>query len=559
MILARTLNNKPVNIATSVFKPCSLNLFFLLSTNRRDFSSISTTLLYSPFVLQPKYKLLNHSATFCNKNIVRFASLHPLTRASKFVKLSKDHVKRFVALLSPQQVYATKEYGGSCDIQDLAHYNTDFYKSNIGSSSVVLFPKNTAQVSNILAFCNQQKIAVVPQGGNTGVVGASTVLFDEVIISMSKFNKIRSIDLDSGALICDAGCVLQDLDHYVSQFGLIMPLDLGAKGSCHIGGNISTNAGGIRYLRYGSLHGSVLGLEVVLPDGQILNNLSTLRKDSTGYDLKQIFIGAEGTLGIVTGVSIQTAQRPMHTNVAILGFNSFDDARGTLALAKTHLSEILSAFEFWDDISMNITLDHFKFKNPLSDPYAFYALIETGGSNNTHDQEKIIAFLEHSMDKGFVKDGTLARDKTQATEAIRKFGVLHGYDISIPTSKFYDIVNDVRKRLEDAKVFTNATNGQITANKVDVIVGYGHIGDGNIHLNLMLKTIDSKVIQLLEPYIYEWVSTVSGSISAEHGLGLVKKDYLKYSKSPEIIQLMKKIKKIYDPNEIMNPYKFLPN
>ncbi|PVU93883.1 hypothetical protein BB559_003136, partial [Furculomyces boomerangus] len=339
---------------------------------------------------------------------------------------------------------------------------------------------------------------------------------------------------------------------------------------CHIGGNVSTNAGGIRYLRYGSLHGSVLGLEVVLPDGTIVNNLSTLRKDSTGYDIKQLFIGSEGTLGIVTGVSILAAKRPSSVNVAVLGLESYDDVRNTFKSSRGHLCEILSAFEFWDARCMEIVLNHFKMSNPLSEKYPFYALVETSGSNAEHDETKLTSFLELTMEEGLVKDGVLAQDKSQIAkmwtmregipESLAHFGATYKYDISIPISKLYQIVPDIKNRLSEAGVYDN--NSDSSSMETDKVVksvnGYGHIGDGNLHLNIVADKFEEKVTNLLEPYIYEWVQNVSGSISAEHGLGIMKPNDLKYTKGPEIISIMKDMKHMFDPKGIMNPYKYLP-
>ncbi|OMJ22917.1 D-2-hydroxyglutarate dehydrogenase, mitochondrial [Smittium culicis] len=311
-------------------------------------------------------------------------------------------------------------------------------------------------------------------------------------------NNIRSLDKDSGALVCDAGCILEQLDNHVNEFGLTMPIDLGAKGSCHIGGNISTNAGGIRFVRYGSLHGSVLGLEIVLPNGTIINNLSTLRKDSTGYDIKQLFIGAEGTLGIVTGVSILTAKKP----------------------------------------------------------------------------SKLQKFLEESFSLEIVSNGVLAQDITQQNklwmiresiiESISKGNKVYKYDLSLPVSNLYDIVNDVNDRLEELLPGLTNKNGEIINQKEPTDVGYvksvngfGHIGDGNVHLNVVVSKYNQEIEELLEPYIFEWVQSLNGSISAEHGVGIVKPTVLKYSKEPEVLKLMKMIKDKLDPNAIMNPYKVL--
>ncbi|PVV05287.1 hypothetical protein BB560_000192 [Smittium megazygosporum] len=328
---------------------------------------------------------------------VRYFSTKPV-RNPNFIEVTKEDVKYFESVLGVENVLATEDLGGRSDIQDLDQYNSSWIPEIVGNTKVVILPTSTQHVS---------------EGGNTGAQGACIPVFDEIVVCMSRMNSIRKFDIDSGVLECDAGCILEQLDNHVSQFNFTMPLDLGAKGSCHIGGNISTNAGGVRYLRYGSLHGSVLGLEVVLPDGTILNNMSTLRKDSTGYDIKQLFIGAEGTLGIVTGVSILTSQKPLFNNVVLLGLNSFEDVLKAFNFSKKHFAEILSAFEFWDADCMKSVLTFHKYLNPFSSEYNFYVLIETSGSNSEHDQSKINLFLEESSQEGFVVDGTMAYDSVQ--------------------------------------------------------------------------------------------------------------------------------------------------
>ena len=230
---------------------------------------------------------------------------------------------------------------------------------------------------------------------------------------MSRMNEIRSFDEVSGALVVDAGCILEVVDNYLKEKGDIFPLDLGAKGSCHIGGNVATNAGGLRLLRYGSLHGTVLGVEAVLPDGTIVDDLSKLRKNNTGYDLKQLFIGAEGTIGIITGVSILCPQRSNAINVAFFGLESYEKVQKAFQEAKGQLSEILSAFELMDSHSQEIVSQVRKNKRPLDTEHPFYCLVETSGSNSEHDNEKLEKFLEHVMEKEIVSDGVVAQDATQ--------------------------------------------------------------------------------------------------------------------------------------------------
>jgi len=256
-----------------------------------------------------------------------------------------------------------------------------------GHSKLVLKPGSTEEVSKILKYCNDNMLAVVPQGGNTGLVGGSVPVFDEIVINLQRMNNIRSFDEVSGIFVADAGVILGVADNFLAEKNHIFPLDLGAKGSCQIGGNVATNAGGLRLLRYGSLHGNVLGIEAVLPDGTVVDDLSKLRKNNTGYDIKQLFIGGEGTIGIITGISILCPQRSPAINVAYFGLESYEKCQEAFREAKNQLSEILSAFELMDGRSQKLVNKATGKKMPLEGEYPFYCLIETSGSNTDHDSE----------------------------------------------------------------------------------------------------------------------------------------------------------------------------
>jgi len=435
---------------------------------------------------------------------------------------------------------------------DLEPFNSDWMRKYRGHTKLVVKPATTAEVSSILKYCNDKMLAVVPQGGNSGLVGGSVPVFDEIVISTSRMSNIRSFDEVSGTLVVDAGCILEVVDHFLAEKNYIFPLDLGAKGSCQIGGNVATNAGGLRLLRYGSLHGNVLGLEVVLPDGTIVDDLSKLRKNNTGYDIKQLFIGGEGTIGIITGVSILCPQRPKTLNVAFFGLESFEMVQRAFREAKGQLSEILSAFELMDRQSQDLVHTVTKKKRPLDGEHPFYCLIETSGSNSEHDSEKLENFLEHVMGEGIVSDGVLAQDETQIKslwswregipECLGHWGGVYKYDVSIPLSQLYQLVEETRERLSSAGLIGSDEKYPV----VDV-VGYGHMGDSNLHLNVATRRFDKEVEKKLEPFVYEWISKRNGSISAEHGLGIAKKPYIRYSKSGTMVNLMKQIKTLYDP------------
>lgn len=470
----------------------------------------------------------------------------PIQRNPAYSVLNSDDVSYFKSIL-----------GGNGVIQDkdrVAVANVDWMGKYRGASQLLLLPKSASEVSKILSYCNSRQLAVVPQGGNTGLVGGSVPVHDEVIVNLGGMDKIISFDNVNGILTCEAGCVLENLSTFVENEGFIMPLDLGAKGSCQIGGNISTNAGGLRFIRYGSLHGNVLGLEVVLANGTVLDMLTTLRKDNTGYDLKHLFVGSEGSLGVVTKLAILTPAKLPSTNVAFLSCDDYISCQKLLLAARRSLGEIISAFEFMDRQCIDLAMTHLEgVHNPLPhSPYKFYILIETTGSDESYDKAKLEAFLLRSMEDGLVADGVIAQDISQASnfwriregisEASVKVGAVYKYDLSIPVEKLYDIVEEMRSRVGD----------------MGEVLGYGHLGDGNLHLNILSSKYSDNILAQIEPYVYEWTAAHRGSVSAEHGLGLMKAEKIHYSKSPEAVQLMASIKKLLDPNTILNPYKVLP-
>jgi FAD/FMN-containing dehydrogenase len=483
-----------------------------------------------------------------------FTSLYACPRNPKYATLNPSNLKFFESLLQPTQIQT----------DDLDGYNTDWIGTYKGNSSLVLKPNSTEEVRQILMYCNANSIAICPQSGKTGLVGGSVPVHDEVILSLAKMNKILELDERTGIIRSESGVILQTLNEFAMSKGFVVPLDLGAKGSCFIGGNIATNAGGIRYLRYGSLHGSVLGLEVVLPSGEVMDTSFAMRKDNTGFDLKQLFIGSEGSLGIITKVSMLLAPKPTSVKLAFLRCDSFDKVIEVFARAKTALGEILSAYEFMDSSSMEMVLQHLPAARfPLGEKGPFYILIETSGSNDEHDEAKFNSFLEEIVGE-VADDGVLAQDLTQydliwslrescavsaAAAGYVRTTQCFKYDVSLPLSHYYELVRAVDKRL-GTLALTN---------------GYGHIGDSNLHLNVVVKD-PSKVNQvkdLIDPFIYEYLRDVKGSISAEHGVGLMKREKLHYSKDATSIKYIvsarqKAIKQLFDPNGILNPYKVVP-
>ncbi|KZV93031.1 FAD-binding domain-containing protein [Exidia glandulosa HHB12029] len=485
--------------------------------------------------------------------------------------VTSSDVEHFTSILSPSSVLSTLSPVSTASAE-LDSFNSDWMGKYRGRGNTVLKPRSTAEVARIVKYCNEHRIGIVPQGGNTGLVGGSIPVGaegQEVVLNLGAMKDVRSFDPNSGILVADAGCVLESLSTYLEPHGYIMPLDLGAKGSCQIGGNVSTNAGGLRLLRYGSLHGSVLGLEVVLPDGTVLDQLSTLRKDNTGYDLKQLFIGAEGTLGIVTGVSILTPPASASINNVLLALPHFDNVVPLYRQVRRRLGEILSAFEFFDRQCYDLVLRHGQQpalpSDEVSDAQAF-VLLETSGGHKEHDEAKLGELLEELLgaegDAQLVTTGVLAQSQEQfnalwrlregITESIGREGKAYKYDISIPVPKFKEAVDTVRERLRERGVLGKSPGG------VSLVLGYGHVGDGNLHLNVVADSYTDEINDALEPFIFEMVSGYRGSVSAEHGIGSAKVDALKYSKGDASRLWMKKIKDLFDPNGIMNPGKVLP-
>ncbi|WFD35740.1 (R)-2-hydroxyglutarate--pyruvate transhydrogenase [Malassezia cuniculi] len=488
-------------------------------------------------------------------------------RDPRFAQVTPALLNQFAGVLSsPKSSILSSLTGGpwtTVEADDLATFNEDWMGKYKGKSTCVVRPKSTEELAQIMRICYDNDVAIVPQGGNTGLVGGGVPVHDEVVISLASMNRVRSFDATSGTLVCDAGCILENLDAHVGQHGYMMPLDLGAKGTCHIGGNVATNAGGLRFLRYGSLHGSVLGLEVVLPNGEILHNLGTLRKDNTGFDLKQLFIGSEGTIGIITGVSIATPRRPLATNVAVFGVPSFEAVQTTFQRTKKHCAEILSAYEFIDGETYGLvqTNPSRGVRDVFAERHPMYVLIETSGSCKAHDDEKLQGLLEELLEEGIVNDGVLAQDESQvhtlwalresAPESYARQGKVYKYDISMPIERMYELVEHMREHYDKAGLLDKPGRPGL----VKAVGGYGHVGDGNLHINIVAERYDPSIEEATVPHIYEWIRDVRGSVSAEHGLGLAKANAIGYSKEPLMVEYMQRIKSLFDPKGLLNPYK----
>lgn len=476
--------------------------------------------------------------------ITRFSSLYTPIRNPKYSEITPKNLEYFSTLLKKSQVKTT----------EIEEYNLDFLKIFQGNSPVVLQPESVSEVSEIIKYCNANSLAISPQGGNTGLVGGSVPVHDEIILHMGKMNKILDIDSEIGVVKSECGVVLEELNNYCGQFGYIFPIDLGAKGSCQIGGNISTCAAGIRLLRYGSLHASVLGLEVVTGTGEILDWTNTYKRQSNMTNLSQIFIGNEGTLGIITKASVLLSKKSKSENLVFLACETFENSLEVLRLSKKYLSEIVSAFELQDRETLEIVLENVPGTiDPFGKPYKFYLLIECSGANPKHDNAKLEMFLEEVLGK-FAVDGVMPQGSNQFSQlwklrescgyAVGKPGYCFMYDISLHHKYFYKIVEEIREAVGD----------------LGVTCGFGHLGDCNLHLTVTLagEKHKEKVHEILERVLFPRLEQYKASISAEHGIGLQKVNKLAISRSPIEIRLMGKLKSLFDPNGILNPYKVLP-
>lgn len=452
---------------------------------------------------------------------------------------------------------------------------------------VILLPSTTTQVSQIVTYCYDNDISIVPQGGNTGLVGGGVPLVKsnhpQVILSTSRLNRIHSLSQDDGILHCQAGCILQDLQDYATKHNCLVPIDLGAKGTCQIGGNLSTNAGGIYYSKYGSLAANVLGLTCVLSDGSIVEVGSTVvRKDNTGYKIQQLMIGSEGTLGIITDVALSCPALPACKQLAVVACQSFPHVLQVVRMAKRSLGEILAAAEWMDPTIVKVVSNYVNGSQPNSSNQStslifgdnvdtqdcHWLLIETHGSNEVHDAEKLHDFLEAAMsttdgDESIVVDGVVAQDFSQketfwnyresCNPSVLQSGYTYKYDLSLSVSEFDDFVRAMKT--ENTALSDMASSGYV------VQTNWGHVLDGNIHFNLTTPGVfekDDDVLACLEPYIFDEVTKRRGSISAEHGLGQEKFKYLPQIHSEATLSLMRDMKRLMDPKGILNPSKFLP-
>ncbi len=466
--------------------------------------------------------------------------------------LAPDRLARFAAIVGAKNALT--------DPANVAPYLTEERGLYQGRSPLVLRPGSTAEVVAILKLANDTGSAIVPQGGNTGLVGGQTPHAGEIVLSLRRLDRIREIDATSNTMTCEAGVVLAKAQTAAADAGRLFPLSLGAEGSCTIGGNLSTNAGGTAALAYGVARELVLGLEVVLADGRLWQGLSKLKKDNTGYDLVHLFVGAEGTLGVITAAVLKLFPRPRSVETAFVGLNSPEAALGLYRLASERAGGTVTSFEIIGRTAVEFCVRHGNaVRNPLGLPHDWYVLMELSSQAREGLRATLEEVLSAGAEQGLVEDATIAASLDQAKafwhlrhiipDAQKPEGGSIKHDVSVPVAAVPDFI------------------AQATAAVEKLIPGcrpcpFGHLGDGNVHFN-----VSQPVGADAKDFIARWaemndavhavVAKFGGSISAEHGIGFMKRDLLPRVKDPVALELMRTLKRSLDPKGILNPGKVI--
>jgi len=447
---------------------------------------------------------------------------------------------------------------------DLSAWEQDWRKRSRGKALAVVRPGNTQQVAEVVKACAAAGSSLVPQGGNTGLVVGSIPNDSgtQVVLSLQRMNAVRAVDPGNSTITVEAGCVLQNLQAAAEQAGFLFPLSLGAEGSCTIGGNLSTNAGGTQVVRYGNARELCLGVEIVTAQGEIWDGLSGLRKDNTGYDLRDLFIGSEGTLGIITAATMKLFPQPAAQLTAWAAVASLDDAVALLILAQKRLSAGLTGFEVMGQFALSLVDKHYpQLRVPLWKESPWCVLLENSDSESEdHARTQFESLLEAALEQGLVSDAVVAENLTQAhnlwhiresiTLAQAEEGLNIKHDISIPVSRIPDFV-----RQADAALVAAIPGVRF--------VNFGHLGDGNLHYNIQAPAEgDAKAFlreqeEHVNTIVYDAVQQFDGSISAEHGVGELKRHKLVKHKSPVALGMMRAIKQALDPQGVMNPGRVL--
>jgi len=479
-----------------------------------------------------------------------------------------DERRSTVATMTPEVVARLRAAVGPAgwidDPADIAPYLAEERGLYRGSASFVLRPASTAEVAALVGICRDESLPIAVQGGNTGLVGGAVpdAKGGEVLINLGRMNRVRAIDPANHTITVEAGCILANLQTAAADAGFLFPLSLASEGSCQIGGNLSTNAGGNAVLRYGTMRDLVLGLEVVLPDGRIWDGLRGLRKDNTGYALKEIFVGAEGTLGIITAAVLKLFPLPKSRATAFAAVSSPAEAVALLGRARIACSDLVSAFELVPRIGIDLVTRHVPgTRDPFARPYPNYVLIEVSATRDDDGslRQSLERLLAEALADGTALDAVIAESETQArhfwrlreelSPAQKREGACIKHDVSVPVSSMAEFIREA----------TEAVNAILPGIRV---VAFGHIGDGNVHFNLSQPLGIDPAAYLarwgeFNRVVHDITVRMNGSISAEHGIGRLKREELAHYRTSTEIDLMRAIKHAIDPANLMNPGRIL--
>jgi len=439
------------------------------------------------------------------------------------------------------------------DAASLEAYGKDWTKHYPPAPSAIVFPKSVEQVQAIVRWANRHQVALVPSGGRTGLSGGAVAANGEVVVAFDYMNRILDFNAFDRTVVCQPGVITRQLQTFAEEQGLYYPVDFASSGSSQIGGNIGTNAGGIKVIRYGMTRNWVAGLKVVTGKGELLELNKDLIKNATGYDLRQLFIGAEGTLGFVVEATMRLDRAPRNLTAMVLGTPDFDSIMPVLHAFQGKLD--LTAFEFFSDKGLAKIMARGDVPGPFVTDCPFYALLEFEASTEDVANEALATF-EHCVEQGWVLDGVMSQSETQ----LKNLWKLREY-LSETISHWTPYKNDISVTVSKVPAFLKEIDAIVGEHYPDFeIVWFGHIGDGNLHLNILKPDNLSKdeffaKCATVNKWVFETVEKYNGSISAEHGVGMTKRDYLTYSRSPVEIEYMKAVKAVFDPNGIMNPGK----
>ena len=429
----------------------------------------------------------------------------------------------------------------------LADRATSYWDPSPTQARALLRPDSTEAVSQALRICHEHGQTVVTHGGLTGVVDGTVTTADDIIMSLEKMSSIESVDDVGGTAVVQAGTILQTVQEELADRDFLFPLDFGARGSCTIGGAVATNAGGINVLRYGMMRNQVLGLEAVLADGTVISSMNQMLKNNTGYDLKQLFIGSEGTLGVVTRVVVRLFPLPASQQTALVALESFDSVVSLLKILHSELAGTLSAFEvMWNNYFHHVTAEGHH-RAPLERDYPFYVLLEAQGADAVPDQERFNLIMEQALKDGLIVDAVIPKSETERRTL---WDIREVFDPVLPAYLY-----DVSLPIKDMEAYVEQLEAAMTDRWPNVVCNvFGHIADGNLHLFFNPGEEGDNRAECDE-VVYGCLDAFEGSVSAEHGIGVEKRQWLKNSRSPQEIQLMHSLKQVMDPDNLLNPGK----